>query len=102
MKLYFRQAEFIKIYKREEYDMLTYLGDMGGLLDIIIFVGMCLSSSIVSRLFYAALVKQTYRIQQYMKDMTPYYESKKKNGDLTTESDSKDSDDTQMSSSDSD
>lgn len=37
-----------------------------------------------------------------MKDMTPYYESNKKNGDLTTESDSKDSDDSQASSSDSD
>ena len=43
--------KFIKIYKREEYDMLSYLGDMGGLLDIIIFVGIGLSSSIVARLF---------------------------------------------------
>ena len=47
-------------------------------------------------------MKQTYRIQQYMKDMTPYYESSKKNGNLTTESDSKDSDDSQSSGSNSD
>ena len=51
VKLYLRQSEFMKIYKREEYDMLSYLGDMGGLLDIIIFVGIGLSSSIVARLF---------------------------------------------------
>ena len=51
VQVYLRQSEFIKIYKREEYDMLSYLGDMGGLLDIIIFVGIGLSSSIVARLF---------------------------------------------------
>ena len=73
--------------------MLTYLSDLGGLLDIIILGGVTLSSPFVLRLFHAALVKKTYRIQQYLRDMTPYYETSKPNGNLTPESDSKDSDD---------
>ena len=60
---YLRQDEQKRLYKREEYDILTYLGDMGGLLDIILLFGVFLSSKFVNRLFHAALVKQTYRIQ---------------------------------------
>ena len=72
--------------------MLTYLGDLGGLMDIIILIGVSLSSPFVARLFHAALVKKTYRIQHFLRDMTPYYESRKTNGKLTTESESLDSD----------
>ena len=57
ISIYLRQDEMQKIYKREEYDLLTYLGDMGGLLDIILVVGAAISSSVVSRLFFASLVK---------------------------------------------
>ena len=60
--LYLRQDEQKRLYKREEYDILTYLGDMGGLLDIILLFGVFLSSPFVNRLFHAALVKKTYRI----------------------------------------
>lgn len=57
-------------------------------MDIIILLGVALSSPFVVRLFQAALVKKTYRIQHYLKDMTPYYNSRKQSGQLTTESDS--------------
>ena len=67
---------------------MTYLGDLGGLLDFIMYFGFTLSSLFVSRLFHAALVKQAYRIQSYLADRTPYYKSSKRNGILTTESES--------------
>ena len=89
---YLRQDEQKRLYKREEYDILTYLGDMGGLLDIILLFGVFLSSKFVNRLFHAALVKQTYRIQHYLRDMEPYYDTKKQDGKLTSESSSADSD----------
>lgn len=83
----------MRLYKREEYDVLTYLSDLGGLLDVILLLGVFLSSPFVARLFHAALVKKTYRIQQYLNDMTPYYETKKQDdkGHLTSESDSHES-----------
>ena len=71
--------------------MLTYLGDLGGLMSVLVPIGAIISSPIVSRLFQADLVKKTYRIQHYLKDMEPYYESKKQDGNLSTESGSADS-----------
>ena len=76
------------LYKREEYDLLTYFGDLGGLLSSLLFFGWAISSKFVMRLFHAALVKKIYRVQQYLLDMTPYYQSSKDGGKLTTESDS--------------
>ena len=73
--------------------MLTYLGDLGGLLDIVMLLGWAISSIFVSRLLQAALVKQVYRVQRYLLDMTPYYVSSRPAGQLTTESDSKHSGD---------
>ena len=88
VKLYFRQDSSTKLYKREEYDLLTYFGDLGGLLEFALLFGWTISSVFVSRLLQAALVKQAYRVQRYLLDMTPYYESTKPVGQLTTESDS--------------
>ena len=61
-------------------------------MDIILLTGVALSSPFVIRLFQAALVKKTYRIQHYLRDMTPYYNSRKPTGQLTTESDSRETD----------
>lgn len=38
------------LYKREEYDLLTYFGDMGGLFSFLLFFGWALSHRFVSRL----------------------------------------------------
>lgn len=40
----------------EVYDLLTYLGDLGGLLDIAFFVGKLLVMAITAKLFNAALI----------------------------------------------
>ena len=68
--------------------MLTFLGDMGGLVEVIMFTGVALTSPFVTRLFAGALVAKLYRIQKYMSDSTPYYRTSKTDGNLTTESDS--------------
>ena len=69
--------------------MLTYFGDLGGLQQFLGITGYLVSTLFVSRLFQAALVKQVYRVQKKLLDMTPYYESNKMTGHLSTESDSK-------------
>ena len=91
IKVYFRLASEAHFYKREDYDMLTYFGDLGGLLDFVIWFGWGLSTFFVSRLFAADLVSQAYRVQKYLLDPTPYYNTRKLDGHLTTESDSVDS-----------
>ena len=89
--MFLRQDSERRIYKREDYDMVTYLGDLGGLFEVVRAFGMVITSPFVVRLFYAALVSNLYLIQSYLRDMTPYYETKKKDGKLTTESGSFDS-----------
>ena len=63
-------------YKREEYDLLSYFGDLGGLASVILGVGYFISQSIITRLFQAALVEKTYRWQNYEIDDTQYYNTK--------------------------
>ena len=76
------------MYKREDYDMITFLGDMGGLVKFLSTFGAVLSSPFILRLFYSSLVSHVYRIQAYFKDMSPYYQSSFKDGKLTAESNS--------------
>ena len=45
-----------RVYKRVIQSMIEYLGDMGGLLDIIFFIGTVATSVIVKRQFEAAMV----------------------------------------------
>ena len=46
-----------RVYKRVIQSMIEYLGDMGGLLDIIFFIGTVATSVIVRRQFEAAMVQ---------------------------------------------
>ena len=62
-KFYLRAEQLQNTYKREEYDLLQYFGDLGGLLEIVMLIGWYLSFALVSRLFQAALVERTYRWQ---------------------------------------
>ena len=51
-----RAASIKRVYKREVVDVLTYLGDLGGLLDVLLVVGQMLTSIVASKLFTAALI----------------------------------------------
>ena len=44
MAIFFRADSENRIYKLEGYDILTFLGDIGGLFDIIIVIGMGITS----------------------------------------------------------
>ena len=75
LSIYLRADSRRKFYKREDYDLLTYLGDVGGLLDFILMVGWSISTVFISRLFSASIIQKVYRLQKYLQDMTPYYET---------------------------
>ena len=65
----------MRVYKREVVDILTYLGDLGGLIDILLVIGQLLVSFVASKLFTAALIGQLHRVQGYTRDFTQYYQT---------------------------
>ena len=67
------------------YNLLDYLGDLGGLKEIIFFFGALLTQSIVGRLFMSRLMAKTYKIYHYGEDKSLYYQTRWQNGMLTPE-----------------
>lgn len=56
LKIYFRADSEKRIYKREGYDLLGYLGDLGGFIDVLFVVGHGLTILLTGKLFKAALI----------------------------------------------
>jgi len=69
---YFRLDDDSRYYERQTYSMLEYLGDLGGLADVMIFAGQIMCFFIVHRLFVGKLIKSVYHIQKYTNDWTDY------------------------------
>ena len=61
------------------------------LFDIIIVIGMGITSLFAGRQFMAALISDSYNIQSYFRDSSEFYEARKNDNKLTTESESKSS-----------
>ena len=66
--IFFRAENEHRVYKRIAYDILTYLGDLGGLMDILFAIGGLCTGIFASKLFQAALIRQAYRVQSYFRD----------------------------------
>ena len=82
--------------------MFEYFGDLGGLFEIVQLLAYFLTAGVIKRLYYAAMVANTFSIQHHDKDKSQYYHSQAKKGKLTSESDSdseKDKDDSMSKSS---
>ena len=60
--IFFRADNAHSVYKRVGYDVLTYLGDLGGMIDIVVVIGALFTGLFASRLFRAALISQAYRV----------------------------------------
>ena len=65
LELFLRNENFNHVYSREYYDLVQYLGDLGGLLDVVLVFGWILTSFFSFRLFQSALVSSTYKLQKY-------------------------------------
>ena len=82
--LYFRADVSRNIYRRENYDILTFLGDMGGLLDILLAIGWTFTSFLTSRLVMAELVRNVYKIQRRNRDSSKLFDTKDGLPDIIT------------------
>ena len=73
--MFLRSYNEQRYYKREGYTALDYMGDLGGLLDVLMVLGSIATSIFASKLFSAELISHNYRIQEYMKDTSQFYET---------------------------
>ena len=62
MRIFFRAEALKMLYARNDYELLQYLGDLGGIIDFVLLLGMATSHIFVKRLFQAALVNRVYRL----------------------------------------
>ena len=62
LSVFLRADNQSHIYKRVSYDILTYLGDLGGLLDSVLLIGFIFTSFFAGKMFKAAMINQFYRV----------------------------------------
>ena len=63
--VYIRADKLYDSYERKVTDILTLLGDLGGLLEFFCMIGGLLVSFIAQKLFMASIIKKTYHIRKY-------------------------------------
>ena len=64
-----------RAYSLNPYNILDLLGDIGGLLDIVMAFGMLLTVSEVEKAFKRTLLRDVYQVQDYTKDYSEFYPS---------------------------
>ena len=52
--------------------MLTYLGDLGGLADVLLIAGSILTGLFSAKMFQVALINSSYRIQSSIKKIASH------------------------------
>ena len=71
--MYLRASPSTRTYERTSYTMLAYLGDLGGLIDIVWILGGMITAILIRNTFEAALISDSYQIQKYNHDYSEYY-----------------------------
>ena len=64
-KAFFRAASKRRVYELDQYKVLSLLGDLGGLLDIIMAIGVLITIGYVKRQFSRSLLGDAYQVQSY-------------------------------------
>ena len=75
-KVFFRAASKRRVYELDKYKVLSLLGDLGGLLDIIMAIGVLITIGYVKKQFSRSLLGDAYQVQSYSQNNTELYPSK--------------------------
>jgi len=67
---YLQSDSMHRIYSRSTYGVTDYLGDLGGLFDILMLFGVSLTSFITHKLWVGSMIRQFFQIQKYFMDET--------------------------------
>ena len=65
MAIYIRADKTYDNYERKVTDILTLLGDLGGLQEFFLLVGGLIVGFITQKMFMASIIKKTYHIRKY-------------------------------------
>ena len=63
--MYLRADKFYDSYERKVTDILTLLGDLGGLQEFFVLIGGLIVSFISQKLFIASIIRKIYHIRKY-------------------------------------
>jgi hypothetical protein len=63
--VYFRSDKFFDSYSRQVTDLLTLLGDIGGLKEFFLLIGSIFVNYLASRMFMSSIVRRIYQIRRY-------------------------------------
>ena len=90
--IYLRTSQSVREYRRSVGSMLDFLGDTGGLFEIVALFVYVIIKLVVERNFRAAIISDAYKVQKYNRDQSEYYVSETAHAhhdkhELTTESD---------------
>ena len=62
----------LRIYKREVTKIMDFLGDIGGIIEIVLAIGLLVTSAFVTRSMNAEMIKEAYTVQRYERDSTQF------------------------------
>ena len=70
ISIYLRADNKLRIYKREVQTIMDFLGDIGGIIEIVFTIGFLTTAAFVTRSMNAEMIKEAYHIQRYARDST--------------------------------
>jgi hypothetical protein len=76
--IYMRSDKMYDSYERKVNDILTFMGDIGGLSETLINIGVLIVSFITQKMFMSKIVRKIYQIRKYENIDDEPQEKKKK------------------------
>ena len=73
--MYFRAASKHRVYSLDPYKILDLLGDMGGILEIGMALGLVMTFAYVKNSYERSILTDTYQVQRYNENSREYYKS---------------------------
>ena len=73
--IFLRTSQVVREYNRSVGSMLDFLGDTGGLFEIVALFVYVMIKLVVERNFRAAIISDAYKVQMYNRDQSEYYVS---------------------------
>ena len=65
MGVYLRSDKKYDVYSRKVTDILTFMGDIGGLAEALLAIGMLIVGFITQKMFMSKIVRKIYHIRKY-------------------------------------
>jgi len=65
VSLYMRSDKMYDAYERKVNDLLTFMGDIGGLSEALIGIGVVIVGFITQKMFMSKIIRKIYHIRKY-------------------------------------